>query len=98
MLTVEQCALDALVVEPGAFDVVFAVDVNWFWTGDATDELVVVHRALAPGGRFVVVYGTGPVPRKTPVVDVVAAAVRAHGFHDVTTATGDAGSAVLARR
>jgi trans-aconitate methyltransferase len=45
VLTVDQCALDALVVEPGAFDVVFAVDVNRFWTGDATDELAVVHRA-----------------------------------------------------
>jgi SAM-dependent methyltransferase len=50
--------LGSLEVEPGSFDAVFAVNVNAFWIGPATRELAIVKRALAPGGRLVLVYET----------------------------------------
>ena len=38
------------------FDRVLAVDLNVFWTGSAAEELGVLRRLLAPGGRLVVAY------------------------------------------
>ena len=62
------------------FDKVFAVNVNVFWTGPATEELARVREALAPGGRLFLFYETPSAARARDVATRVADALRANGF------------------
>jgi cyclopropane fatty-acyl-phospholipid synthase-like methyltransferase len=73
-------------VEDGArFDKVFAINVNVFWLGPATEELARVRRALAPGGRLLLFYEPPGAARARQVVERVAAVLRAEGFAEPQT-------------
>ena len=67
------------------FDKVFAINVNVFWVGPATEELARVRRALEPGGRLFLFYEPPGAARARHVVDRVAAVLRAEGFAEPQT-------------
>lgn len=95
-LAVQQCALGALEVPDGSVDTAFSVNVNLFWVGDPARELTVLRRALRPGGTLHVLYGAAGPTGADRVTGTIAAALRTHGFTDVTVLTADAGSGVAA--
>jgi SAM-dependent methyltransferase len=68
--------------EPGdsRFDKAFAVNVNVFWTGPATEELARVREALAPGGTLFLFYETPSAGRAREVAARVGEALSANGF------------------
>ncbi|MGY0503058.1 SAM-dependent methyltransferase [Nocardia sp. FBN12] len=75
-------------LEPGQrFDLVFAVNVNLFWTGPATAAWSTIRECLAPDGRIWLCYGYGtpnsPTPRTAQLADRCAAA----GYHCSTVTT-----------
>ncbi|MCQ4119472.1 class I SAM-dependent methyltransferase [Rhodococcus tibetensis] len=77
-----------------SFDKAFAVNVNVFWTRDATAEVRILWEALRPGGVLHLVYeGTESVhdeAKSQRIVDAVTQALRREGFEvDV-----DAGNAL----
>jgi hypothetical protein len=82
-LDVVRCALDALDVTGVGAE--FSVDVNVFWTTDATRELAALHRALRPG------YGER-------VLTTVAAAVAGYGFGAVRRLRSPHGFDIAAER
>ena len=96
-LTVLPCALADLVVPDGHLDAAFAVDVNLFWTGPAVRELDLLRAALRPGGRLLLLWGTGPTAADR-VTSTVAAALTGSGFDDVAVVRSTAATGVLARR
>jgi SAM-dependent methyltransferase len=94
-LTVVRAALDAL--EVTGVDKAFSVNVNVFWTTGADRELAALHRALRPGGRLFVLYGTGPGEGER-VLASVAAAVPAAGFAAVERLRSPHGIGIAAER
>jgi SAM-dependent methyltransferase len=94
-LTVVRSALDELDVT--GVDKAFSVDVNVFWTTGAARELAVLHRALRPGGRLFVLYGTGPGDSEQ-VLAKVAAAVSAAGFAEPARLRSPHGTGIAATR
>lgn len=95
-LAVQETDLAAAELPAGAFDQAFAVDVNLFWVRDPRPDLAVLHRALRPGGRIHLLWGTGPgaVERTTTAA---AAGLAGSGFTDVVVLAGPAGRGVSAR-
>ncbi|NEE00148.1 class I SAM-dependent methyltransferase [Phytoactinopolyspora halotolerans] len=97
-LVVRQCSLADLDVPAGSFEVAFGINVNVFWTTTADAELAALRRALVPGGRLLIAYGTGPSdPDNRNAITTVLATVKAGGFARTTVLRGAHGSAVLAR-
>lgn len=81
----------------GTLAKVFAVNVNLFWTTDATVECLVLARALAPGGRLWLVYEV-PGDKSRNVADTAAGTLRSHGWEADTIADTAGGlTAVLGR-
>ena len=68
-------AADALPFPDAAFDIVFAIRVNVFWTDDATAELAEIERVLRPGGALRLFYDAPATGRATEIADRVAAAL-----------------------
>jgi SAM-dependent methyltransferase len=66
------------------FDAVLAVNVNLFWTGDASAELAVLRTALVPGGVLHVCYEP---PSAARTEAVAARVVPVFSGFDVRTAT-----------
>ncbi|MEV0335957.1 class I SAM-dependent methyltransferase [Nocardia sp. NPDC050717] len=67
-------------LEDGArFDLVFAVNVNLFWTGPAVRAWALVRECLSPGGRFWLCYGYGSPdgPANSPKPDTAVLERRA---------------------
>lgn len=94
-LEVVRATLDALDVT--GMDAAFSVDVNVFWTTGATRELAALHRALRPGGRLYVLYGTGPGDGER-VLTASAAAIAEHGFGAVRRLRSAHGIGIAAER
>lgn len=94
-LVVVQSELDDL--DASGVDKAFSVDVNVFWTGDATRELAALRRALRPGGRLSVLYGASPTGADR-VTGTVAAALTRHGFTDVEPVRSPHGIGIVATR
>jgi SAM-dependent methyltransferase len=94
-LEVVHAALDAFALT--GMDAAFSVDVNVFWTTGATRELAVLHRALRPGGRLYVLFGTGPGDGER-VLTTVAAAVAGYGFRAVRRLRSAHGIGIAAER
>lgn len=78
-------------------DTVFAVNVNVFWTTDAVQELSVLRQLLRPGGELFVLYGAAPTGSRS-ATPVVATALAANGFGDLTILETTSGSGVRAIR
>jgi trans-aconitate methyltransferase len=91
LLTLETVALRDFEPEDRRFDKVFAVNVNLFWTGPATEELVRVREALAPGGTLFLFYETPSAGRARDVATRVGEALSANGFTqpDVLTSAAE---------
>jgi cyclopropane fatty-acyl-phospholipid synthase-like methyltransferase len=66
------------------FDAVLAVNVNLFWTGDASAEVTALRRALVPGGMLHVCYEP-PTPAQAEAI--AARVVPVFSGFDVRTAT-----------
>jgi cyclopropane fatty-acyl-phospholipid synthase-like methyltransferase len=67
--------------DAGPYDLVFAVNVNDFWTGDAAPELDAVRRVLASGGSLVLVYdGAAATARSQEIADKIVASLEQYGF------------------
>ncbi|WP_280344773.1 class I SAM-dependent methyltransferase [Nocardia neocaledoniensis] len=75
------------------FDLVFAVNVNLFWTGPAVGAWALVRECLAPGGRFWLCYGYGGPdgPASSPKPDPALLQSRADtaGFDAQQHSSGD---------
>jgi cyclopropane fatty-acyl-phospholipid synthase-like methyltransferase len=85
-LALETVDIGELDLDAGArFDKVFAINVNVFWLGPATEELARVRRALAPGGRVFLFYEPPGAARARQVVERVAAVLRTEGFAEPQT-------------
>lgn len=97
VLRVERGTLAALTAPQGAFDLAFAINVNVFWTEPASEELAVLHRVLAPGGRLGILYGRGPQD-DSGILPVIAERLSAHGFTNVRIISDKRGHGVLATR
>jgi SAM-dependent methyltransferase len=96
-LVVVQAALADLPApdEPFArIDKAFCVNVNLFWTGPAERELAVLRRALRPGGTLHVLFGAGGPTSGERVLSPVSAALREHGFTDVSAVEDEDGLGV----
>lgn len=74
----------------GAFDKIFSINVNLFWTGAAVDELALLRRLLARGGTMFACFGRGPTPgRSDEIAARTAARFSSAGFTTtVTSASG----------
>lgn len=103
-LHLRQAALDTLDLRP-EFDVAFTVDVNAFWTRPDGPELGILAGSLRPGGRLLVLYGTGPATSPTAahgaggrVTGPILDAMTATGLIDARVITGPAGVGVTGRR
>ncbi|MFD3507385.1 class I SAM-dependent methyltransferase [Nocardia sp. NPDC058666] len=68
------------------FDLIFAVNVNLFWTGPATTAWSTVRECLAPTGRFWLCYGYG-TPGPAPSTDQLTERFAAAGYACTTVAS-----------
>jgi cyclopropane fatty-acyl-phospholipid synthase-like methyltransferase len=85
-LALETADIAELDLDAGArFDKVFAINVNAFWLGPATEELARVRRALAPGGRLFLFYEPPGAARAREVAERVGDVLRAEGFAEPQT-------------
>ncbi len=68
--------------EPGKarFNKAFAVNVNVFWTTQATEELAHIRRGLDHDGRLFLFYETPTAARGRQAIMRVVDALRANGF------------------
>ncbi|MEV6216106.1 class I SAM-dependent methyltransferase [Nocardia sp. NPDC051833] len=75
------------------FDLVFAVNVNLFWTGPATAAWSMIRECLSPTGRLWFCYGygspTSPSTSPKPTPDQLTTRLTAAGFHCDITTSGD---------
>jgi SAM-dependent methyltransferase len=94
-LTVVRSDLAALRLS--GMDKAFTVDVNVFWTANPAGELAVLHRALRPGGRLYVLFGTGPTGEDR-LRGTVSAHLAEHGFTGVAPVGSGHGTGVVAER
>ncbi|MFD4439836.1 SAM-dependent methyltransferase [Nocardia sp. NPDC058519] len=70
------------------FDLIFAVNVNLFWTGPATAAWSTMRRCLAPTGRIWLCYGYGTPDSPTPPITRLTERLTTAGY-DCTTVTTD---------
>jgi cyclopropane fatty-acyl-phospholipid synthase-like methyltransferase len=94
--TVELADLD--VDDDARFDKVFALNVNLFWVGPATEELTRVRRALAPEGELLLFYEAPGPSRTRHLVAEVAAVLEANGFEPAQPVFGTASRALVYSR
>lgn len=95
-LGVQQADLADAELPAASLDQALAVDVNVFWVRDPGPELGVLLRALRPGGRLHLLYGTGPTPAAR-ITGTVADQLVRHGFVEVEPRESPAGCGVSAR-
>jgi SAM-dependent methyltransferase len=95
-LTTRRAALAEL--DLSDFDAAFAIDVNLFWTTPTGPGLGVLVRALRPGGRLLVCYGSDGPTTGERVTTPIAQAMTEAGLTEVRVVTGDGGFGVTGRR
>lgn len=78
-LTLLQASLASADLGEARFDKIVAVNVNLFWL-DATRELPVVRKALAPGGALHLVYEPPAATKVKAIADSLPPALTAHGL------------------
>jgi len=98
-LRLQQGELRDLSIPAGSVDVAFSLNVNLFWTGPADVELGLLYRALAPGGRLLILYGPGPPGSdQQRVLTQVRDAVAASPFGSSSAWAESRGAGVIALR
>ncbi|MFG3440693.1 class I SAM-dependent methyltransferase [Nonomuraea sp. NPDC047897] len=90
-------ALEDAAFEDGAFDQVFAVNVNLFWVRSPARELRLIGRWLAPGGRLHLFWQPPGEAKAAEIAAKVPPHLMAEGFH-VETVTASPLVHVTARR
>lgn len=82
----------------GAFDTIFAVNVNLFWL-DAEGGLSSARRLLAPGGRLFLFYEAPSPGQRAKIAEILPEKLAASSFEVLETEAPDRSSllAVLAR-
>ena len=90
--------VDLATFRPAArtFDVALAVDVNVFWTGEATAELAALDRLVAPGGRVLLAYDAPHPERAVEAARRAAAGFVARGWGTALRNLDDPAVALLA--
>jgi cyclopropane fatty-acyl-phospholipid synthase-like methyltransferase len=88
-LSLETVAPADLDLGDARFDKVFAINVNLFWLGPATEELERVRRALAPGGQLFLRRSWSDEARRT--AERLAAVLSSGGFlePEIVVGAGD---------
>jgi hypothetical protein len=79
-LTLEAVSLADLDVAAAQFGKVFAINVNVFWIGPASDELARVSEVLLPGGTLFLFYEAPSPARARMAAERVAAVLEPVGF------------------
>ncbi|MFC9473978.1 class I SAM-dependent methyltransferase [Nocardia sp. NPDC056952] len=75
-------------LDPGRrFDLIFAVNVNLFWTGPATAAWSTIRECLAPSGRIWLCYGYGTTDSPTPPTAKLTERLAAAGYQCTTVTT-----------
>ncbi|MFC9661165.1 SAM-dependent methyltransferase [Nocardia sp. NPDC127606] len=75
-------------LDPGRrFDLIFAVNVNLFWTGPATAAWSTIRACLAPTGRIWLCYGYGTPHSPTPPTGKLTERFAAAGYRCTTVTT-----------
>lgn len=80
----------------GKFDRVLAVNVNLFWVRPAGEELELLVRLLAPGGRLCLVYDPPTAERLASLEATLVERLVAAGFHCSTRSARSTESRLLA--
>lgn len=80
-------ALEDAAFEDGAFDRVFAVNVNLFWVRSPARELRLISRWLAPGGRLHLFWQAPGEAKAAEIAVKVPPALTAESFHVETVTT-----------
>lgn len=88
-----QAAIEDFDAEAGAFDTIFAVNVNLFWL-DARRGLETVLRLLAENGRLFLFYEAPSPGQRAKIAELLPEKLAAGGFH--RTETVEAGASLLA--
>ena len=88
-LVVEAVALAELDVGKTRFEKVFAINVNLFWVGPATQELERVRRALGPDGKLFLFYEPPRAARLRQLTERLAAVLRSGGFSEPEIVVGE---------
>jgi len=93
-----QAAIEEFEGRAGAFDAIFAVNVNLFWL-KADRALAVIRGLLAEDGRLLLVYEPPSAGQRAAIAARLAGNLAANGFDLTdTTQTGDGLLAVTARK
>ncbi|WP_446224254.1 class I SAM-dependent methyltransferase [Nocardia sp. IBHARD005] len=69
------------------FDLIFAVNVNLFWTAPATAAWSTMRESLAPTGRIWLCYGYGTPNSPTPPTAKLTERLTTAGYHCTTVTT-----------
>ena len=88
-----QAAIEDFEGKPGAFDIVFAVNVNLFWL-EAERGLASVRRLLAKGGKLFLFYEPPSPAQRDKVARQLAERLSANGF-EIVAHEADSGAAGL---
>lgn len=67
-MTFEQTAVEDACLSPSTYDVIFAINVNTFWTAPDAALLARLRDALRPGGRLALFYEP-PTPDRIPAIE-----------------------------
>jgi cyclopropane fatty-acyl-phospholipid synthase-like methyltransferase len=88
-LVVETVALAELDVGKDRFEKVFAINVNLFWLGPATQELERIRGALTPGGRLFLFYEAPGGAKLRQMTERLAAVLSSGGFSEPEIVVGE---------
>lgn len=92
--TFHQAAIEAFDGEAGAFDIVFAVNVNLFWL-DAKHGLDSVRRLLAADGKLFLFYEVPSPGQRTKIASLLPEKLAPNGFEVVDREQTDIGRSSL---
>jgi len=96
-VVVRQADLADLELPARRFHLIFAVNVNLFWTTTPADAVALVRRGLRPSGRFVLCYELPSPDRLAEYARRVTANLEAGGLSTDTTWSGANRFAISAR-
>jgi protein-L-isoaspartate O-methyltransferase len=90
---IQSALADLVWIEP-PFDAFLSLDVNLFWTSDATREMETLRRVLRPGGKVLILYGAAAPGANLVRMRDIARRLADAGFADATVISDDDGIGV----